>query len=227
MHRVSLIVLMSLAATPHAHANSCATIPHKPSVLTPAATALRPGGGIAVAYVSGTGFVGDPFAIWQLRDTGKPVVRHVAPGLDVLLTDGPAVLEDEHHAVVLRVDRAAPAAASAKPVAAPAPTAALLTAMGTIADQWRASHLLIRVTVPRDVVALVMFDATGKDAWAWSIARAPATEVVVFEGGSCSNNPEGTREPFAGEKIRLAWLDESGRLSAPSAPITIKLDKPR
>jgi hypothetical protein len=74
--------------------------------------------------------------------------------------------------------------------------------------------------VPAGAVALVVFDDKGKPKSWGRVGQVPpdpsakTTAVNVFSSGSCTVLPNGTEASLLAQKVQIAWLDSSGRLSA-------------
>lgn len=86
--------------------------------------------------------------------------------------------------------------------------------------------------VPSGAVAIVVFDDKGK-AKSWGgvagIVPEPTSKlstISVFSSGSCTVVPNGTAAPLLGQKVQIAWLDSSGRLS-PMTKAVVEESGPR
>lgn len=220
MHRYLLLGALLLAAHP-AHATSCEEVPPTPKILSAARLQLRPGGGLVLGDVSGRTYAVDPLTVWRLRGGPALALTSIAPGLDVVRTEGPAILEDDKGTVLVDARAVVPGAID-KRLAAPAPKRVVLRRTGTLVSEYRLEHVIVTVASPAEAIALVMYDEHG-NAMTWGFAGAGVNEVMVYEGGSCGTNAKGTRGPWGTDKVRFAWLDVSGRLSAKSKPITVTL----
>ena len=79
--------------------------------------------------------------------------------------------------------------------------------------------------VPPSAVAIVVFDEKNRPkSWGRTQGAAadPSTKLTalnVFASGSCTVVPNGTEASLLGERVQIAWLDRSGRLSAMSRAV--------
>jgi hypothetical protein len=227
MLRTLAFCLGLLLARP-ARATSCQEIIPEPMLLTSANATARTGGGIVIAYATGHQYETEPQKTWTFRDGGKPTFKNIAPGLDVLVIDKPDALRDGKGNLLVDVTTPDGKQRDAL-LGAPAVTQIDRTESGDrmLGEHWR-EHLFAKVKVPATAVALVVFDAEGKVARTWGRVT-PGTkgvvEVVLYSGGSCGWSPKGMYGASDGDRLRLAWLDTSGRLSKLSKPIRVKKTK--
>ena len=93
-----------------------------------------------------------------------------------------------------------------------------------ISKQWRGRKPATDVVVvlggaaPATAVAIIAYDAKGK---AMSFGAVTKDELVVYSQHRCETLPNGTVEPAPKQRITLAWVDENGRVSAKSKPVTV------
>jgi hypothetical protein len=73
---------------------------------------------------------------------------------------------------------------------------------------------------PATAVAVVLFDDKSKPKSFHLISNA-ATTITAYAAGGCTPLPNGTRPTTAGETVRVAFVDDVGRMSAISAPIKV------
>lgn len=224
----ALAFCLCLLLTRPTHATSCQEIIPEPTLLTSAKATARAGGGIVIAYATGHEYETEPQKTWTFRDGGKPTFKNIAPGLDVLVIDKPDALRDGKGNLL--VDVTAPDDTQRdKPLGAPVVARIDLTESGDrmLGEYWQ-EHLFAKVKVPATAVALVVFDADGKVARTWGQVT-PGTkgvvEAVLYSGGSCGWTPKGMYGASDGDRLRLAWLDRSGRLSKLSKPIRVRKTK--
>jgi len=167
---------------------------------------------------------------WRFRGAGKliaPTIDKIAPGLAVYrppaMTMPEYVLETSAHKTVASARRSADRDASV--LGAPV----VVGGGETTFTGRRGGGALVTVhlvsTPPKGARIMVAY---GPDKVARSFGYVDATSknVLVWRTRSgCELGIPGEIPTAVGDKITVAWLDESGRLSARSAPIEIKQEK--
>ena len=194
-----------------------------PKVLSAPDLALPENGGIVVGAVAedrGPLESGD-IAIqkdWKFvvpRGTIEPAIDSLAPGLAVYKTSADTVeLQNAKGETLAKATRAGKrdklAAPKVKTLKYDAPLS-------------RRSIVRIEVTLdgpaPAGAIALVLADAAGKPK-SWG----PVAGAVLYPylQRDCLTLPNGTEPSKKGDKVTLFWVDEAGRKSAYTKPMTIK-----
>jgi hypothetical protein len=225
MLRLALIAAV-VAATTHAAAADCAMWGLAPRVMNPDAE-VPTDGGLVVAAVPLAGGPLDKGDVavqpsWRWRG-GKGLVRPsiemLAPGLAVYrLPAGPLgaiVIEDAKHAVVAK---ASAVAARRDRLAAPK-----VASIHHDSHLGRRSRTQVTVTLdgapPAGTAVLVLADAKGVPR-SWGGVGAAST-VTVYLSGDCLALPNGTLPSQPGEQVSVFFVDNLGRKSEASKPITI------
>jgi hypothetical protein len=158
---------------------------------------------------------------WEVAQASvaKPLeLRAIAPGLAVIIlpTNGAFDIRDAKHAVLATAMRG-PTKVTALP--APKPTSVQLKR-----PQARGRDTTITATLaakpPTGAVALIVF-AKGKPR-SWGRVTAGSTSVIVYRGACQTTPPAGTVASRVGESVTLAWLDETGHVSAASTAVKIR-----
>ncbi len=228
MRHVRLLSALALAhavatASP-AFAGACARpqIPTRP--LTTDGAALVAGGGVVLATEDATKPPRWRFTNGANKVAAKP--RAIGAGLVVLLAPpkGDWTLADDKGKPVLKIKHAA---AEPKPLEAPKVAEVVFTS--TTGRRGTSTNVTASISgeAPAGAVALVAFDDKGGVRSFIQVegrAADPATKLAayaIYFSGSCTVMPNGTVPTGAGDKIGLAWLDASGRLS-PKTSITVK-----
>ncbi|HEY5920061.1 MAG TPA: hypothetical protein VIV11_00260, partial [Kofleriaceae bacterium] len=184
-----------------------------PAILTPATATVDELGGIVATNPPKNG--------WELAQstTAKQLeLRNVAPGLVVipLPTNGMFELRDSKHAVLASVTRGP---TKVTPLPAPKPRLVRRTAPKSRGDDSTITAMFA-AKPPAGAVALIVF-AKGKPR-SWGRVTAGSTSVVVYRGACQTTPPAGTISSRIGETITLAWLDETGHVSAPSRAVKVR-----
>jgi len=211
----SLFTVLALASSP-ADAK-CAMAHLHPKVVT--TQPIIAGGGILVATeqvpysVKDQGDANQP--TWQLEANGTktaPTIDTLAPGLVVyrVTTAGDASLVDGAK-VIARVT-----ASKGNPATLAAPKVKSIRHDKTLG---RRSSAYTIVTLdgapPADAVALVLTDAKGT-ARSFGLVEGTGPEVTVYEHSRCGVVPNSTVESRIGDKVKVFWVDQSGRVSPAS-----------
>ena len=209
------VVLAALLASPTlTAAEPCAIIPNHAVVLTPDGAAIADGGGIVVATEPKLPDVADHGEAtgWTL-DRTKVTLARVGPGLEVITTAGAALRDADGKAIV--------AVKHGKPPALEAPGVARVEQLVSHGKHpFSSTTAILSADPPAYAVAMIVLDTTG-NVRSWGRVAANVRSVVVFSAGGCATPPSGTVGSSAGEQIRLAWLDASGRQSKPTATIQV------
>jgi hypothetical protein len=90
-------------------------------------------------------------------------------------------------------------------------------------------HATLKTTMPKGAIAIVVFGVTktGTVARSWAAATEGQTKAqVAGSAGRCDPGVPGEVMSKVGEKVVLAYVDASGRLSALSKPIVVTRGKP-
>lgn len=89
------------------------------------------------------------------------------------------------------------------------------TSTGVIAE--------LGATPPTGAVALVVYDSTSARPMTWAGVKGQAVKQfnVYATPGRCGSLPPDTEAPFTGQKVKLAWVDQFGRVSAMSNEVTV------
>ena len=221
MLRSLCLAALLAGLAPPAVAGPCPVMTPEYVVITPPGTALADGGGIVVAQL--LQFNGDraPHGVdtaWRFADGSKPAIVALAPGLDLLVAPaGASRLDDAKHGKVADIAHAATAPAE---LAAPAVKAARRTDFRAGSHSSSTTTAELAAVPPKGALALVVFDKAGKVARSWGTLGG-GTSIAIYASGACGQPPTGLIDSPAGDEIRLAWVDTSGRLSKLSAPVAI------
>jgi len=221
--RYALVGTLALVNTLDAHAK-CAMVAFVAKPLTAANSAVGPTGGVVVGLTyddrqGGTAQVEQKG--WRFEQGGKlvvPTIKLLAPSLAVYEFAGAnATLVDDKKKALVSVRRGNQPAELATP--------RLRTATSDAGDdsvtRWRQSISLtleLAAPAPRGAVGLILYVAKTPVNW----MVLDRTAAIRFHGGGhCANELPGTAVPITGD-ITVAYFDGTGRVSALSAPITIK-----
>jgi hypothetical protein len=217
---VRFALLFAVLASSPADAK-CAMSHLRPTVVTTGG--IIAGGGFLVATVQAPYDVKDEGEAaqptWQVEAGGTkflPTIDTLAPGLVVYRVPmaGDAVLLDGATVVAkLTATKGNPA-----PLAAPK-----VKAIRHDKRLGRRASAYTKVTLdgapPAGAVALVLTDAKGT-ARSYGLVESD-TEITVYAHARCGVVPNNTIESKSGDKVKVFWVDQSGRVSAPSKAITI------
>ncbi len=220
MHRIALAALL---ASTTAAAAPCAIIENHPVILTQSGAVIGDGGGIVIGTQPDYQRTSKLRAVADLRfaDKSTPVVKQLAPGLDLLVVStAAATLESADGKPLLSVGHG-----KARDLDAPKVTAIRRTSP----KQAKHPYVMIDAEVgdaPAGVLALVVFDQAGTTARSWGSVTANAKTVNIYNQGSCAMLVAGTLDSSVGDQVRLAWVDAAGRLSKLSAPVAVADAKP-
>jgi hypothetical protein len=200
-----------------------------PEVLTPGGATIDQLGGVVVSAVSTqdkTRGSDDPTQQdWWFSDghTHTVVARTViAPGLTVHRS----TLEAKDLALVYPADGTTMLEVHFRHVDKPTPLAAPHVKALTYADHGlgimvRAVTSVTVESVPAHAVALVIY--VGDTARSWvQITDAATLELAVFIADDCTMRIPGMSAAKTGELATLAWLDDTGHVSAHSTAIKVR-----
>lgn len=230
MLRFALLASLPLFAyAPNASAD-CAAFGLLAKPITPPGTAVPGDGGILVAAVPDPGGKLDPGdaalkAPWLFKGVATNALwRSLAPGLATLVV---------HEKATEVVDLKGKSVLKVKHTKEKLPLlgAPKVNAVTFVSRPSRRNNVSVMVSVdelPGDAVAIVLSDAKGKPkSWGLIESKAPGTpklpiELRVFFSGECTALPNGTVPSKTGDSVIVQFVDQVGRLSAATKPITIK-----
>jgi len=229
--RLALALVALLAS--YGIADALCIVPQPGSaVMTAVDAKIGAGGGVLVEALTHTDTPGTAAdAInnkWRFSDGTKdfePVLETLAPGLVVYrppagVTGTVSLMDGRTLRGKVELTTDAPAQASA-----PEPAALALKSIKLM----RGGSLLqiegtFKTAAPAGTVAVVVYGVTkkGNVARSWGhIAGGAKSTVVAGTAGRCVSGIPGEVVSKAGDKVALAWVDGSGRLSKLSKPITV------
>jgi len=218
------LALLALLLVPAQAAADCALMGLVPKVLSAPEAVLAADGGIVVGAVSedrGPLQSGD-IAVqpaWRFvvpKGTITPAIESLAPGLAVYRASTDTLVLENDQAETLAK---ATLTADKRPKLA-APKVKTIKYDAPIS---RRSIQRVEVTLdgaaPAGVIALVLADAKGKPK---SWGPAAGTVFYPYLQRDCFVLPNGTVPSKKGDKVTLFWVDEHGRKSGLTKPLTIK-----
>jgi hypothetical protein len=200
-----------------------------PELLTPNGATIDQLGGVVVSAVSTqdqTRGSDDPTQQdWWFSDGHAHAVvarTVIAPGLTVHRP----TLEAKDLALVYPADGKTMLEVHFRHVDKPTPLAAPRVKTVTYADHGlgimvRAETSVVVESVPAHAVALVVYVGSTARSWV-QIADATTLELAVFIADDCTMRIPGITATKTGELATLAWLDDSGHVSAHSAAIRVR-----
>lgn len=218
-------VVCLLALVPTYADADCAMMGLAPKVLTQPDTVLAPDGGIVVAAVSverGSLEDGDHAvqSKWKLvapKAAIVPTIDKLAPGLAVYSSKNADAFElhDDNNTALVKATRSTIArgkldAPKVKTIKYDAPLSRRMV---------KRIEVVLDGPKPPGVIALVLADAKGKPK-SWGLAEGAV--FYPYLQRDCLTLPNGTQPSAKGDKVTLFWVDESGRKSAFTKPMTIK-----
>jgi hypothetical protein len=221
------LAVICLAATfaPVSARAECVSYGLEVKAAAPGTTTLPDDGGIVV-YAEPKQMArldpGDPTLVpdWKWKGSGKPTVVSLAPGLSVVkapkargtlhLVDG----KGDVRAIIKSSDE------KRKLLAAPQPKAVTYTERrGRRGGE--DVHVELTAPPPRDAFAIVLLDDKSK-AKSWhQIGGTSMTTLRAYGVSGCIALPNGTRPTKAGDLVRVAFVDDVGRMSAVSAAVKV------
>ncbi len=221
--RNMLALIAVLALAPYAAAD-CALMGITPKVLTKPDAVLASDGGIVVGAIpedrgkleDGDIAVQPTWRFVVQRGTITPAIESLAPGLAVYRTSADAFqLKNDKAETLSSVTRTADKRAML--------TAPKVKSIKYDAPISRRSIVRIEVTLdgtaPAGVIALVLADAKGKPK---SWGPTDGAVYYPYSQRDCFALPNGTVPSKKGDKVTLFWVDEHGRKSAFTKPMTIR-----
>jgi hypothetical protein len=220
------LAIVAVLAPASAHAD-CAMWGLAPKVVTPANAVVSSDGGIVVAAAAEPRAElapGDPAVQpgWRLRIGGslvKPPIEQLAPGLAVYRVAAPNAfkleLENASHEIVATVR---PARNAGDALAAPKPKRVWFEALKHRRGGTRVG-VELDGAAPAHAIALVLADGNGTPR-SWALTDGGAT-LYPYITGDCRALPNGTLPSNAGDQVTVFWIDDAGRKSPASKPITI------
>jgi hypothetical protein len=227
---VASLVAVIAPSTP-AGAGACAVMDPSAMPVTLKDAVIEDGGGVIV----GIGYTGEKSSGgsevvtqpgWRFRDGGKlvaPTIDKIAPGLAVYRLPASKtqtyVLENDKHIAIVAVRRSKDRDAAVLP--APMPTGAEHATFVSPRDRSESVTLHLIAPAPRGALALVVYGPDGAPRSFGPVADNAKDVVVYRSRGRCELAVPGEVATHAGERITVAWLDASGRLSATSRAIEI------
>jgi hypothetical protein len=206
-------------------AGACAMRGIPTQALTPANGTVAKDGGVVVWTEDAAKAPALTFSDGKQKKPAKPTVLGVGLVVYPVPGTGTWTLDDANKVTIVKVT----AGAGAKPLDAPkinwVKYASQTSRRGT--SEWVTVQL--KGEAPAGAVALVVFDDKGqpKSFGKYEGATDPASGppvLTVYSSGSCLVSSDGTLPTNRDDKVQLAWLDASGRLSAKTSA-TVKLDK--
>jgi len=226
---LAILAVATVIATTPAHA-LCMMVQMGPRPMQ-ASWTIAPGGGVVVALdnVSNENKVGDDLKLeqprWRFRDVNVEIapaaITTIAPGLVVYhvpVTAGPSLdMLDHHKQRIATITRGA-----LKALVAPAPSSLVLATTPYRRGSYTAVTASFTADPPADALALVMFrDDKAHTPMSWIRVQPTAKALDVFHTARRCEQVPAFIAPTAGERVVVAWLDTSGRLSPYSKSIAI------
>jgi len=216
-----LVALLSLAS-PRIARGDCAMVEYFPNPLTPAATDIGDGG-IVVAQLAFAKHLPTESSTWRFRvgtKTSVPAITSIAPGLDVYRPSkrgAKLVLVGGDGKPIVELT-----STKRKRAELPVPSIKAIQFSESRGRHSSASTVAELIGDPPDgVIALVAYDRTGKPRSFGTVVKN-AKQVDLYNRSDCGGPFRGTVVSRTGDRIRVAWLDASGRLSKQSAPIRVR-----
>lgn len=242
---IAVASLVTLAASSPGRAEPCAVPTLAVRSMTNPNTVIEDGGGVIVAAVSSFGSMPNSEEIardkadepdveirssWSFLVAGKrvtPKIDKLAPGLAVYRLPVQAsttyVLETGTHKSIVTVRRSPDRDASVLP----APVVVGGGAASIEGFRFNSTFVTVHLatTPPKGSAMLVAYGPDGRPRSFGAITPVSKDVQVWRTRGGCEHPIAGEIATSAGDTITVAWLDESGRLSAKSAPFRITQDK--
>lgn len=210
----ALAIICLLAS--HARAEMCFSGPMFPRPVTSQKSRVAGSGGMIV--------VGDKLPDWRFRVLNKivrPRVVVLAPGLAIYhpppLPGDEVVLEDTDHQLMARAQRVFSIEAPLEP---PAPAKVTSTNRGRYTQV--IASFPRKIPAAARVLVVTRVDAPRAAPIAWAFVAPSASEATVWHSPyGCDEHVTGWLEPKVGYRVVLTWVDDAGRVSEPSKPLTI------
>lgn len=215
--KLAIAAILALAAPAHAE---CMSYGLAANPVTPSA-ALPAGGGIVVLaepLAGGTLEPGDPALVptWKWKAGGKLVVTSLAPGLAVIQVPAPGELVDGKGVAKLSVKTSKDKRAlldAPKPLAVAHATRLSRRGGEDVTVQFAAAP-------PDTAVAIVLLDDAGPRSW--QPIKAASTVLTAYSQSGCIALPNGTRPTKAGDLVKVAFVDDAGRMSPASKAFKVQ-----
>ncbi|MBL0218574.1 MAG: hypothetical protein IPQ07_32440 [Myxococcales bacterium] len=215
MRAVALaLVLISIPAYAE---RVCERGPLRPQVIAGTDGQIAGSGGVIVAS-------GDKLPDWRFRVLNKvvrPRVVTLAPGLAIYhpppLAGTDVVLENLEQSVIRRARRALtidPGPEPPKLVGIESRDAEGHTSVVAELEQVRGDVVVV-------IVSVVERDRTVPITWVSTRGASGPKLLVWHTPYGCEQTVEATRQPRVGERVVLSFVDEVGRVSEPSKPVTV------
>jgi hypothetical protein len=163
---------------------------------------------------------GDPAIqpTWRFRGGAKPTIVSLAPGLALMkppaISGNVELVDDSQRFLIAGLATTT----KRKLLDAPKLKSAVYEERGG-RRSYEQVTLELADPAPAGVLAIVLLDDKG--AKSWRLITPSSTTVAGYSQGGCTPLPNGTRPSKTGDTVRVAFVDDGGRLSAPSAPIKI------
>lgn len=221
--------LLGAVAPAEVHAGACARPEIPTRALTPAGAELAKGGGVVVAMENAARAPALAFVAGGKAVGAKKTV--LGAGLVVYTPAagaGPIALRNQGKDLV-----AVKRGAESKVVDAPKVGSVLYYASTGRRGTYVSVSVELVGKLPPGVVAIAIFDEKGAlRSWGdtTSLGEVDPTAklaVNVYASGSCVVQPEGFTASAVGDKIQVAYLDASGRLSGKTAATVTAAPAPK
>jgi hypothetical protein len=177
-----------------------------------------------IAGSGGMIVTGDQLPDWRFRkinETVRPHVVTLAPGLAIYhpppLPGDIVELENTDRQLIARARRAF----TVEPPLAP-PTVSKVVA--NITGRYGYVTASIAGTVPESarVAIISRVERTRTVPLSWALVNPGQTDVLIWRARySCDHYVSTWVQPKVGERVVLTWVDDAGRVSEPSKPLTI------
>lgn len=206
-----------------------------PQSMTPADTVIEDGGGVMVHAALGDAQGNERLpdvthqTAWRFRDGTKlvaPTIETIAPGLSVYRlppAGAKLVLETDKHAEITHVKRSADRGAALLP--APMPTSIEWERRTSFRSSTDLVTVHLIAPAPAHASAMIIY-GPDKVARSWGVVTHGNKEVVAYaSGGRCSMAIPGNAPSNLGDRVTVAWVDASGRVSAASRDLEVTAAK--
>lgn len=210
-------MLLALAAPAHAE---CVEYGLVAKHVLPPNLDLPPDGGIVIYSepVAATRLApGDQALIpgWKWKSGGKPTVVSLAPGLAVVRPKKDALLDDKG---LVQVSLNAPQVITT-PVEAPKVKG--VSFMKRTGRRGGEDVVVQLEAASKSAMFIVLLD-DKRAPKSWQLVDATGkTELTAYSQSGCIALPNGTRPTRPGDLVRVAYVDITGRMSAPSAAFKV------
>ena len=212
---IRALAIVALLAAP-AGAEVCFSGPMAPRPVLGPKPRMSGSGGVIVA--------GNMLPDWRFRVLNKierARVVTLAPGLAIYhpppLPGDEVLLEDTDHQLIARVQRVF---AIEPPLDPPDVTKIVTSTTGT----YTRVTAVLGTKAPSAALVLIVSRVEGARTvpLAWAFTFEGLAEVVLWRTPyGCYDTVSTWVQPKAGERVVLTWVDDAGRLSEPSKPLTI------